>query len=100
MNGMKILHVIASLAPRYGGPSKACLELCYELARRGERVAIYTTNIDGNGELNVPLGLPVCRDGVEIRYFPVQPPRYYKFSLPLARPRRPPITAGVTASPI
>ncbi len=85
---MKILHVIASLAPRYGGPSKACLDLCREMARRGERVAIYTTNIDGNGELNVPLGLPVCRDGVEIRYFPVQPPRYYKFSLPLARALR------------
>jgi glycosyltransferase involved in cell wall biosynthesis len=88
MMSMRILHVIAGLAPRYGGPSKACLELCQELARRGEQVAIYTTNIDGDGELNVPLGLPVCREGVEIRYFPVQPPRYYRFSFPLARALR------------
>jgi glycosyltransferase involved in cell wall biosynthesis len=88
MMSMRILHVIASLAPRYGGPSKACLELCQELARRGEQVAIYTTNIDGDGELDVPLGLPVCRGGVEIQYFPVQSPRYYKFSLPLARALR------------
>ncbi len=82
---MRILHVIASLAPRYGGPSKACLELCRELARRGEQVAIYTTNIDGDGQLDVPLDRPQWKDGIEIRYFPVQTPRYYKFSLPLAR---------------
>jgi glycosyltransferase involved in cell wall biosynthesis len=82
---VKILHVIASLAPRYGGPSKACLELCRELSRRGEQVAIYTTNIDGNGRMNVPLGTPLYRDGVEILYFPVQVLRYYKFSPSLAR---------------
>jgi glycosyltransferase involved in cell wall biosynthesis len=82
---LKILHVIASLAPRYGGPSKVCLELCRELARRGEQVAIYTTNIDGDGELDVPLGTPLVKDGIEIGYFTVQTPRYYKFSIPLAR---------------
>ncbi len=82
---MKILHVIAGLAPRYGGPSKACLELCRELARRGEEVAIYTTAIDGNGQLDVPLGESLWKDGVEIRYFPVQAPRSYRVSLPLAR---------------
>jgi glycosyltransferase involved in cell wall biosynthesis len=85
---MKILHVIASLAPRYGGPSKACLELCRELVRRGEQVAIYTTNIDGDGKLAVPLDSLVPRDGVQIRYFPVQWPRYYTLSLPLLRALR------------
>lgn len=85
---MRILHVIASLAPRYGGPSQACLELCRELAGRGECVALYTTNIDGREQLQVPLEEPVWKDGVEIRYFPVQTPRYYKFSLPLARALR------------
>lgn len=48
-------------------------------------MAIYTTNIDGSGELDVPLGTSLERDGVEICYFPVQVPRYYVFSLPLAR---------------
>jgi glycosyltransferase involved in cell wall biosynthesis len=80
---MRILHVIASLAPRYGGPSQACLELCQELARRGHQVAIYTTNVDGDGNMDVPLEMPVFIGGVELRYFSVQRPRYYKFSLPL-----------------
>jgi len=82
---MRILHVIASLAPRYGGPSQVCLELCRELARHGEHVAIYTTNIDGPEQLQVPLQEPVWQDGVEVHYFPVQAPRYYKFSVPLAK---------------
>ena len=82
---MRILHVIPSLAPRYGGPSKDCAELCRELARRGIRVSIYTTNIDGKGYLDVRVDTPVWNDGVECRYFPVQRPRSFVFSLPLAR---------------
>ena len=85
---LRILHVIASLAPRYGGPSQVCLELCGELARRGEQVSIYTTDIDGGGRLDVPLGRPVRTDGVEVRYFPVQSPRRYVMSWPLARALR------------
>jgi len=82
---MRILHVIASVAPRYGGPSQVCLELCRELARRGHEVSIFTTNVDGKGELAVTVGRPIRADGVEIRYFPIQPPRRYAFSIPLAR---------------
>jgi len=81
---MKILHVIANLAPRYGGPSKACWEMARAVAKLGHQVSIYTTNQDGSGELEVPLDRPVYRDGVEIRYFPIQPPRFWGTSLPLA----------------
>ncbi len=83
---MRILHVIASLAPRYGGPSVACPALCRELARRGHEVSIYTTNVDGGGRLQVPLDQPVIEQGVEIRYFPgwTFPPEY-KPSLALWR---------------
>jgi glycosyltransferase involved in cell wall biosynthesis len=80
--------VIASLAPRYGGPSQVCLELCQELARSGERVSIYTTNLDGPGTLEVPCQVPVWTNAVEVRYFPVQTPRRYAVSLPLARALR------------
>jgi glycosyltransferase involved in cell wall biosynthesis len=75
---MRILHVIASLAPRYGGPSVACPALCRELARRGHAVSIYTTDVDGRGRLQVPLGKPVIEQGVEIRHFPgwTFPPEY------------------------
>jgi len=85
---MKILHVIANLAPRYGGPSKACWEMARAVARLGHEVSIYTTNQDGPKELAVPLDRPVYRDGVEIRYFPIQPPRFWGTSLPLARALR------------
>jgi glycosyltransferase involved in cell wall biosynthesis len=88
MRPLRILHVIASLAPRYGGPSQVCLELCQELARAGERVSIHTTNLDGPGTVDVPCHEPVWTNGVEIRYFPVQAPRRYALSLPLARALR------------
>lgn len=66
---MRILQVVTSLATRYGGPSVACPELSRELARQGHEVSIYTSDVDGSGHLEVPLGHPVLSDGVEIRYF-------------------------------
>lgn len=88
---LKILHVIANLAPRAGGVPKACLELARISAARGHDVAVYTTNADGSvnvdgiGVLDVPLDRPVSVDGFEIRYFPVQFPRFWATSAPLAR---------------
>ena len=41
---MKILHVIGDLAPVSGGPAKACFEMARAVARRGHRLAIYTTD--------------------------------------------------------
>ncbi len=81
---MRILHVISSVAPRYGGPSKAVVEMCRELAKRGERAEIYTTNIDVDGRLDVPLEKAVEADGVRITYFPVEALSLYKISRPLA----------------
>ncbi|MBI2360126.1 MAG: glycosyltransferase [Deltaproteobacteria bacterium] len=78
---MKVLHVIPALAPRYGGPSQAVKGMCQALARQGQEVTIYTTNI---GNLDVPLDRPVSVDGIEVRYFRVQQPRFYSFSIPLA----------------
>ena len=82
---MRILHVIANLAPRYGGPAKACVEMARAVARLGHEVKIYTTNQDGPGELAVPRGRPLIQDGVEIRYYPIQPPRFWGTSWPMAR---------------
>ena len=31
---------------------------------------MFTTNVDGSGETDVPLGVPIALDGVSIRYFP------------------------------
>lgn len=81
---MKILHVIAGLAPRYGGPSKSCREMAVAVAQRGHEVSIFTTNQDGPDVLDVPLDRPVEEDGVEIRYFPIQSPRFWGTSWALA----------------
>lgn len=80
---MKILHVIASVAPRYGGPSKMVLELCKALGDRNHEVYIFTTNIDGDKNLDVPVDQYIQMDGFTIRYFPVQSPRRFTFSLPI-----------------
>ncbi|ALG67523.1 glycosyltransferase [Beggiatoa leptomitoformis] len=81
---MNILHVIANLAPRYGGPAKACFEIARAVAQRGHNVTIYTTNQDGDTELDEPLNQLLQRDGVNLRFFPIQSPRFWGTSLPMA----------------
>src|SRR5437016_1890179 len=82
---MKILNVIGRLSPRDGGPSKTCPELAGALAARGHTVDIYTTNMDGDHELDVPVGKPVNFRGASITYFQVGKPRFWVFSYGLAR---------------
>jgi glycosyltransferase involved in cell wall biosynthesis len=82
---MRILHVIANLAPRYGGPYKVCNEMAAAMASRGHQVKILTTNQDGPGELNVPLDIAIDRNGVQLRFFPIQTPRFWGFSRPLGK---------------
>jgi glycosyltransferase involved in cell wall biosynthesis len=76
--------VIPSLAARDGGPTKAVIEMCRELRRHGEHTEIYTTNADGAGCLDVPLGLPTGVGGVGVTYFRIDGSRYYRYSSDLA----------------
>ncbi len=70
---MRILHVITNLSPCYGGPVKACKEMCLSLADAGEDVTIYTTNLDYPvGRLEVPLNKKIQQDGYNVWYFPIQ----------------------------
>lgn len=82
---MKILQVIPSLAPGFGGPTNAVLGLSSALAGAGLEVAIFTTDADVRGRLSVSLETPVNIGEVKVYYFPVQYPRHYKFSLPLLK---------------
>ena len=85
---MKILHVPATLATRYGGPSKACFEMARAVARRGHEVSVFATD-DGDPEtFGAPAGERIERDGVVIRCFPVSSPRFWKFSPALGRALR------------
>jgi len=79
---MDILHVIASLAPESGGPAKACLEMARATARRGHRVAIFTTD---RGMRRAPPARETGSDGVAISCFPTEAPRLIGTSWPLAR---------------
>jgi glycosyltransferase involved in cell wall biosynthesis len=76
---MRILHVIAGLDRRDGGPPEACLHLCRELARRGHDVSIYAT------DLNLRVASIEERDAaVTIKRFACKPRLSYSFSMPLA----------------
>ena len=70
---LRILHVVPTYLPalRYGGPIISVHGLCKALVRRGHEVHVYTTNVDGAGESDVPTGTPVDLDGVKVWYFSV-----------------------------
>ncbi|MBI4159828.1 glycosyltransferase [Candidatus Wolfebacteria bacterium] len=68
---MKALHINLVYLPahRYGGPIVSVHNLNKWLAKKGADVTVYTTTIDGWGELDVPTGTPVMLDGVQVYYF-------------------------------
>jgi glycosyltransferase involved in cell wall biosynthesis len=68
---MRILHVVPSYFPatRYGGPIYSVHGLCKALVERGHEAHVFTTNVDGAGDSDVPLGRPVDLDGVKVWYF-------------------------------
>jgi glycosyltransferase involved in cell wall biosynthesis len=87
---MKILHVVPTYLPawRHGGPILAVHGLCKALAARGHEVTVFTTDVHGDGSLEVPLEEPVEIDGVEVRYFPVGQFRRLYVAPALARAAR------------
>jgi glycosyltransferase involved in cell wall biosynthesis len=79
----KILHVIPSVSSVHGGPSVMLELLARDLSSRGIEVHVATTDDDGPGRLNIPLGVPITRGGVFYWFFRRQT-RFYKFSQPLS----------------
>lgn len=80
----RVLHVIPSLAARYGGPSVAALGMCRALRRAGTTTVIATTDADGPGRLPVETGSVVSFDGVDTIFFPRLLTESFKWSAPLA----------------
>lgn len=70
---MKILHITPSYIPAYshGGPVVSVHTLNKWLVKLGVDVTVYTTNVDGDKKLGVPLHKEVDIDGVKIFYFPL-----------------------------
>lgn len=71
---MRLLHVVPTYLPawRHGGPIRAVHGLARALVARGHQVEVLTTDLHGDGRLDVPLATPTDLDGVSVRYFPVR----------------------------
>lgn len=70
---MRILHIVPTYFPaiRYGGPILAIHELCKNQVSLGHEVSVFTTNVDGDLNLDLKAGQPIDIDGVKVTYFPV-----------------------------
>jgi len=74
---LKILHVIANLSVKSGGPSLACLHMSAAVAALGHEVWIYTTNQDISEETSIGRDQVEISNGVYIRYFQLNRPRFW-----------------------
>ena len=83
---MRVLHVVPSYIPayRYGGPIYSVHGLCKALAARDHDVNVFTTNINGQDDSDVPLDTPVAIDGVKVWYFSSPLLRRLYWSPPMA----------------
>jgi glycosyltransferase involved in cell wall biosynthesis len=68
---VRILQVVPTYLPatRYGGPIVSVHGLCRALAARGHEVHVFTTNVDGDRTSDVPVGIAVPLDDVNVHYF-------------------------------
>ncbi len=68
---MKVLHIIPTYKPAYGygGPVTSVSKLCESLAAEGTDIRMLTTDGNGQGHLDVPLGRSMDVDGVPTIYF-------------------------------
>ncbi len=87
---LRILQVVPTYYPavRYGGPIRSVHGLARSLARRGHDVQVFTTNMDGPDDLDVPVDHPVMLDGVTVNYFPVPAMRRLAWSPAMGRALR------------
>ena len=85
---MKVLHIIESLAPRYGGPVSALRGLAPAQRALGLDVSIWTTTADyPHGELHAP-GDGHLSDGTPVQFFKINyEPIKYSNSMRLALQR-------------
>lgn len=81
---MRVLQVIPAVAARYGGPSRAILEMCRALAGQGVEVLLAATDVDGRGRLEVQTGREIEYQGVRAIFFRGRLERF-NYSPPMVR---------------
>lgn len=79
---MRILQVIGTLAPSYGGPAIATPELCTALAERGHEVELFSTDYGGQRVTSEVRGS--ARAAYRLTSFPVRFPKVYGTSPTMA----------------
>lgn len=82
---MRVLHVIPSVAPRYGGPSSAIAPMCRALIAQGLTVHLVTTDADGPGRLDVPVDADTMWNGVPTSFVRRQATESFKYSRAMTR---------------
>ena len=84
---MKVLHIIPSLSPVLGGPTKVALNIVKSLRQQGINAEIVTTNDNGADILNVPLVQRLEYQDVPVWFLPrFEPPiKEFLFSTALTK---------------
>ncbi|HUF47141.1 MAG TPA: glycosyltransferase [Vicinamibacterales bacterium] len=82
---LRVLQVIPGIAARYGGPSRVVTALSGALAAHGLDVLVASTDADGDGRLDVPLGDVVPFEGTRAIFFARRGGDGFKYSPDLAR---------------
>jgi glycosyltransferase involved in cell wall biosynthesis len=82
---MRVLHVIPSIAERYGGPSRAVRGMCGALRARGVDAVVATTGADGPAELDVEYGNVIDFNGTRAILFRRQWSESFKWSPALSQ---------------
>lgn len=74
---MRVLHSVASLAPRHGGPTVAALGMVRALRAEGVDARIVSSDDDLGGRLKVPLHQWTEHEGVPVLFLPRVPARQH-----------------------
>ncbi len=82
---MKVLHVVPSVAARYGGPSEAALRMSSALREAGVETVLATTDADGAGRLPVATNEELDYQGARVIFFSRLPGESLKASPALSR---------------
>jgi glycosyltransferase involved in cell wall biosynthesis len=82
---MRILHVTAWLAPRYGGPAVFLPKACAAVGALGHDVEIVATDADGPDVVDAPTGRRVEWGGAAVTFHSLSWPRRFLVSWPLVR---------------
>jgi len=68
---MRILHVIPSVSPEWGGPSSAIVNFVYHLRLEGIHAEVITTNSIDENLFNVPVEEWIEYENIPVCFFPV-----------------------------